>query len=1254
VIKINLSLGCFALLLFTVQVSAVKDPPPGAGVPGGKANILLMLDNSGSMNEVVNTEVLNKPSDVVIDSRGNLHVLNNEKAPLGNQTLFTKYKPDLTPSTMPNHGYGDISLVDPKAWMSERGPKLAIDSAGNIYIAKYSSSDDPMGKIWKFNSAGNKVAEVAAAYPLGIDIDAMGYIWITAGSSDDEPGFAPFFVRKLNGVGTVLQEWEIDSTEKWDGFVTTGGEPRGISVYDGRVYVVSQIIQSRPGNPLSSGKKNAHPHPTSNEVDCNLGYPVRVYDANTGEQLAKWYALGGHDIEVNANGVYVVGHNNHGHIPESTDSTCGGQVGKYSHDGVFKTRFAPKKVICAPDTISTPVGITSDSNGNIYVAGGGGIVLDTWGYAKSPLSVVKKYSANGGYLGTVEESTPRKIAVKCVLKRLLESPTVTDKANFGLQIWSSQAEMLVKVSATGKDGILPMLCDCLGEPILGSCAKCNNIIPYDNRMSQGSTWPGAGFILANDYYNNSASGFTPGPIDPTGCEPHGMLFFSDGYWYESDASLDPPVTHLANKLGVKTYVVGFAIQGVGGVRVKYVHLADVGGSLPITPIFTDDEEKLQRTIETLATQMRQTGLSFSGSTPTIASDSSGDYIYQATFGIPLMGQWIGKIRKSALISDTGRVGDLIWEAGAELNKKRAEARQIWTLGPGVFAPGLNNFQTSAVATLKPLLYEGSGTTPTDDEARKLIGFVRGQDTYDEDNNESTFDQRMWKLGESYHSEIAVVPPPKEIDHSKQRLNTEEIYKKNNFYEEFVAANAGRETMVYVGANDGMLHAFKDSTGEELWAFIPPNMLPKLRGMVSGVDHITIPIYGVDGSPAVKDVFYGGQWRTVLMAGLGREGFGYFALDVTQPSSPRFLFAFENDPDNEVIRHWDSQGILTEQNYTNVSSNFDYRHLGEALSTPTIFLMPNGASQKWVAAIGGGLNSTDDKHYGSAVYLIDIEKLGKVFWITHLPDSPGGFNNSVPSHITAVTADTTSAASYKGALLYSADVENKLFKMNLTDTGTVHASTELFDGEGNDINQRASFMPVTATTDETNKVWIYFGTGNQDKMQLSLSTIQNRIFGIKDNKFPGFSSVDRSTIDKLKDVTSAGAVCPEADDLGWYFNLERDEKVSGKIEINEKVLFAPLYTPDAAQACFPGTSALSELGYDCGKVLRRTNLGGGHVVGARIFKDKVYLGISGTPDSDAEVAVGDTFVKKGNIISGAPVATGSGSGELIIESWREKL
>ena len=152
--KANLSLACIALLLFSAQVSALKDPPPGAGVSGGKANILLMLDNSGSMNGVVNTDVLNKPSDVVIDSHGNLHVLNNEKEPYGNRTLFTKYKPDLTPSA----GYGDISLVDPfdGSWLFEQGPKVAIDGADNIFMTNYSNqvggNANPKGRNLGFRS----------------------------------------------------------------------------------------------------------------------------------------------------------------------------------------------------------------------------------------------------------------------------------------------------------------------------------------------------------------------------------------------------------------------------------------------------------------------------------------------------------------------------------------------------------------------------------------------------------------------------------------------------------------------------------------------------------------------------------------------------------------------------------------------------------------------------------------------------------------------------------------------------------------------------------------------------------------------------------------------------------------------------------------------------------------------------------------------------------------------------------------------
>ncbi len=89
-------------------------------------------------------------------------------------------------------------------------------------------------------------------------------------------------------------------------------------------------------------------------------------------------------------------------------------------------------------------------------------------------------------------------------------------------------------------------------------------------------------------------------------------------------------------------------------------------------------------------------------------------------------------------------------------------------------------------------------------------------------------------------------------------------------------------------NDGMLHAFDSKTGAELWGFVPPTMLNSLRDMDSVKANSSHSIYGVDGSPVVKDIYYDSKWRTVLLAGMGRGGKGYFALDVTDPDAPSFL------------------------------------------------------------------------------------------------------------------------------------------------------------------------------------------------------------------------------------------------------------------------------------------------------------------------------------------------------------------------------
>ncbi len=107
------------------------------------------------------------------------------------------------------------------------------------------------------------------------------------------------------------------------------------------------------------------------------------------------------------------------------------------------------------------------------------------------------------------------------------------------------------------------------------------------------------------------------------------------------------------------------------------------------------------------------------------------------------------------------------------------------------------------------------------------------------------------------------------------------------YKAFKDANLNRPARVYVGANDGMVHAFDAETGAEEWAYIPSMVLAKLSGLSSPIlpfDHQ----YLVDGTMTAGDADFGTSgspdWRTVLVGGLGAGGKGLFALDVTDANA----------------------------------------------------------------------------------------------------------------------------------------------------------------------------------------------------------------------------------------------------------------------------------------------------------------------------------------------------------------------------------
>ena len=625
-------------------------------------------------------------------------------------------------------------------------------------------------------------------------------------------------------------------------------------------------------------------------------------------------------------------------------------------------------------------------------------------------------------------------------------------------------------------------------------------------------------------------------------------------------------------------------------------------------------------------------------------------------------QWEGHLNKYNLKAD-GSIGSLIWDAGEQLNSKNESSRQIWTVGDS-YPSGLNNFTTSNLNYLKSELYYRV-TAGSDSDATKLINYVRGIDAYDEDKDGNVTEGR-WKLGDVYHSKPAVIASPN-ADFSSTNVYTESYYRQNNNYSDFKNAHNNRSSVILAGANDGMLHAFNTTNGQELWSFIPPSLIQKLRTVVSSKANTTNPIFGVDGSPVVKDIYYDNKWRTVALTGLGKGGNSYFALDITDVRHPTHLFTIMNDPNFKEVSYWNSNGNKTVYNYSSTffpNDDFDFSKLGEAWSTPRILRMKINNKDKWVAAFGAGFNNAVSPEYGSAVFIIDMEDGGKLLKQIDIDDKSGNsVINSVPASIAPINADTSPLANYHGAMAYFADYEGKLWKLNLSDKGTLYDIQQLFDSEATSVNGRRVMFDVEASIDTNNKLWFYYGTGDQQRLEKISPSIQNRLYGIKDVDFPNYQSNASSfTVSQCRNVTSASASCPTDSEKGWYIDLKSNEKTTGKATVNNRSVYFSRHTPNDSNPCKKGTATNTTHDYRCGNVLQNISLGEGVATSAVIFKGKIYIGLSGATDTTGTSGSGNTtsgtktlttgWIQKDNLIVGTtPPGRGSGGGAITIESWR---
>ena len=903
-----------------------------------------------------------------------------------------------------------------------------------------------------------------------------------------------------------------------------------------------------------------------------------------------------------------------------------------------------------------------DSNGNIYVA------------QAVPTYTVQKFNSNGGYItnygsqnnpwvffygmevgsndkiyvggwqkhivyelnngislnNSFKAVTPSRLDIaKKVIKRIVSNSELTDGANFGLMEWGHPYRSIGSYSMMNNP-YQGWRYNYYGTRMLvritpNGARQIYNVI--DSVKAGGGTYLLNGMNLARQEF---AGRYSP-IIKGADCQQNYLIVISDGDWAQA-SSVNSIAQQMARQNpSIKTFVVGFA---TGGNKPNYSNLASAGGT--VTPLFAENEDQLFAKLTEAIKQITASTLTFTA--PAISTDArSNDYIYQSTFTYSKNNQWKGFLKKYSLNSN-GLFGNMIWDAGTLLNNKSSSSRKIWTTG--IADIGLNNFTTNNVALLKNKLFT---TSVTDSDATKLINFIRGSDSYDEDGDGNTSESRH-KLGDIYHSNINIVGKPNGSLQYANEFQTG-FYRSQNGYSNFMAQHSGRRETIYVGANDGMLHAFDAITGNELWAFIPPSLHAKLSTMISTKANSTNSIYGVDGSSSVKDVFIDGEWKTVLISSLGAGGHSFFALDITDPNNPEHLFTISNDSSNSKVSFWTENDIEQVYAYSsNMDAENDYRKLGETWSTPRIVKLKINNVDKWVAIAGGGYNGATNPNYGSAVFIIDLENNGKLINKIDIQDKSSiDIVNSIPSDLTIITADSTENAKYHGALVYAFDLEGKITKINLTDQGNLYDQTEIFDSESSTTNGRFLYKKASATIID-DKLWFYYGTGNTQKLQDKTSNTLNRLYGIKDKYFPNFTSV--TTPPTIKQCKTAPN-CPNSADTGWYVNLKNGQKLSDEPTIDNDRVYFPIYEPtDGVNVCKTGKAILSAYSSTCGNSLLNINLGAGVLTQVVKNNDNLYVGLSGEADTS-----GTGFSDKDNLLTGKSQSKSTG-GKVQLEGWKE--
>ncbi len=495
----------------------------------------------------------------------------------------------------------------------------------------------------------------------------------------------------------------------------------------------------------------------------------------------------------------------------------------------------------------------------------------------------------------------------------------------------------------------------------------------------------------------------------------------------------------------------------------------------------------------------------------------------------------------------------------------------------------NLFRTQNISNITASLLGLPGeiiTTSTDTDIKKLINYVHGFDVYSTGTGSAPLQKRGWIFGDVLHSKPLVVS-----------------YATYSFSTANESDSAQNKTMIFVGTNDGMLHAINDWDGSEAWAFIPPDLLPRLQYLTGNVHtyfvDTTVTAY-VFNKRGDGNIDTGNGDKVILVFGLRRGGGTdaepsqgyYYAIDVSTPTAPVYMWKFSSATDSGVGETWsepkiakvktgttDKIAVFFGGGYDNCNEDYRYGNIQTFPTTSCVGLLVTADDDVVTSTGTNAVAAISSANYkGRALYVLD---LGTITSTSFTPNSSPTIlktfslpSFSIPSELLILDTDGNGYVDR----IYTGDTGGNLWRFNISSTTTSDwTATKIFSSNpGSDgTNGRKIFYRPVGYVDNNFKVRLFFGTGDREH-PLNRAVI-DRMYEVIDKGQSSFITEGKLidvTTDQIQTSTDMSGVndmitkLNQADDpndttyYGWYIRLDGQDRSPTVAYPGEKVLAAP--------------------------------------------------------------------------------------------------